>query len=208
MRGALWLVCVGSLASQGCASVDESPSAVARAGESTPDALRSNEPARRGAVVGGERVRRVAQWPDDAVIDEWVVTMMPPVSAATLDELTLPALVSTRPGFARTTQVMPGRRWYATWSQHEGLTVTLNASGEARVHAHVGPFPGNERVRGVDAFVTQNETIWSVAWIEHGIAYDLNLECESPTMPECQDSEFAMELAEDLAFVGPREAVR
>jgi hypothetical protein len=188
--------------------VDESPAVEVRSADAVPGALRSTETPRRGAILGGERVRRVAQWPDDDAIDESVVTMMPSASRASVDELTLPALVSNRPGFASTTMVLPGQRWYAMWSQHEGLTVTLNASGEARVYAHVQPFPGNERVRGTDAFVTQNESIWSVAWIEHGIAYDLNLECESPTMPECQDSAFAMELAEDLVYVGPREAAR
>ena len=134
--------------------------------------------------------------------------MMPSASRAAIDELTLPALVSSRREFADNTEVMPGQRWYATLSRFDGLTVTLNASGEARVYSHVKPFTGNERVRDTDAFVTQNETIWSVAWIENGIAYDLGLECESPTMPECQDGAFAVELAEDLVYVGPREGAR
>lgn len=178
----------------------------------SPDALRSHEPPRRGVVLGGERVRRVAQWPDDAAIDASVVAMMPSASRLAIDEVTLPVLVSSRPALAGTTKVMsppPSRGgWYATWAQHEGLTVTLNASGEARVHPHVKPFSGNARVRDAEAFVTQNETIWSVTWVENGIAYDLGLECESPTMPECQDGAYAMELAEDLAYVGPREGVR
>ena len=174
----------------------------------TLDRLRSNAPPRRGTILGGERVRRVARWPSDAAIDEAVVAMMPAAGRSAIETLPLPALVSTRPGFASTTAVMAGERWYSTWARHDSLTVTLGASGEARVHPHVKPFSGNERVRETEAFVTQNEAIWSVTWIENGVAYDLGLECERPTMPECQDGSYAMALAEDLAYVGPREGAR
>lgn len=204
-RKSIILACLG--AATGCAAPEDASTPTA-ARSATPDALRSPEPPRRGTVLGGERVRRVAQWPVDDAIDESVVAMMPPTERGAIDELTLPALVSSRPEFASSTKVMPGPRWYATWSQHDGLTVTLNASGEARVHPHVSSFEGNERVRGTDAFVTQNETIWSVTWVENGIAYDLGLECKSPTMPQCQSGAYAMDLAEDLVFVGPREGTR
>ncbi len=190
-----------------CASADESslPSAERSA---TPDELRSDETPRRGVVLGGERVRRVPRWPADNEIDESVIAMMPSSGRSALDKLSLPGLVLRRHEFASTTKVMSGHHWYATWAKHDGLVVTLNVSGEARVYPHVKPFEGNERVREQAAFVTQNETIWSVTWVENGIAYDLGLECESPTMPECQDSAFAIGLAEDLAYVGPREDAR
>lgn len=201
------MVLVAALLVPGCASMDDT-SSPSRERSAEVAALRSDEAPRRGSVLGGERVRRVAQWPDDDAIDEMVVAMMPSASRAAIDALTLPALVSSRREFADNTKVMPGQRWYATWSQHDGLTVTLNASGEARVYPHIEPFTGNERVRDTDAFVSQNETIWSVTWIENGIAYDLGLECESPTMPECQDGAYAVELAEALVYVGPREGAR
>jgi hypothetical protein len=130
----------------GCASVDDT-STTTRERSATLDALRSDELPRRGAVLGGERVRRVAQWPSDDAIDETVVAMMPSASRAAIDVLTLPALVSSRREFADNTEVVPGPRWYATSSRSGGLTVTLNASGEARVYSHVKPFAGNERVR-------------------------------------------------------------
>ena len=198
---------VGSLVVLGCGSVDE---AVAPSHERSvaSEALRSNCVPRRGTLVGGERVRRVAQWPSDDAIDAAVLEAMSTEALDALERATLPVLVSTRPEFAATTAVMPSERWYATWARHDGLTVTLNASGEARVYPHVTPFSGNERVRDSEAFVTQNETIWSVTWIEHGVAYDLGLECESPTMPQCQDGATALALAESLAYVGPREAAR
>ncbi|MBV1862549.1 MAG: hypothetical protein KUG77_29270 [Nannocystaceae bacterium] len=191
----------------GCASADESSLAPAER-SATPDELRSEETPRRGAVLGGERVRRVPQWPGDDEIEESVISMMPAGGRSAVDDLSLPGFVLRRREFASTTTVMLGHHWYATWAQHDGLIVTLNVSGEARVHPHVKPFEGNERVRGQAAFVTQNETIWSVTWVENGVAYDLGLECESPTMPQCQGAAFAMELAEDLAYVGPREDAR
>lgn len=190
-----------------CAPADES--SLPSAGRSaTPDELRSEQTPRRGAVLGGERVRRVPQWPTDDEIDESVISMMTSSGRSAVDDLSLPGLVLRRHEFASTTKVMPGQHWYATWAKHDGLIVTLNVSGEARVYPHVKPFEGSERVRDQAAFVAQNETLWSVTWVENGIAYDLGLECESPTMPQCQSGAFAMGLAEDLAYVGPREDAR
>ena len=163
---------------------------------------------KRGRMLGGERVRRVVQWPRDAELDAATVAKMPGESQTAIDVLPLPGLVSSRPEYASSTTLMQGKHWYASWSQHEGLTVTLNASGEARVYPHVKPHQGPDRIRGTYGFVAQNEAVWSVTWIEHGVAYDLSLECETPTMPECQDGAFASGLAEDLVFVGPREGVR
>lgn len=208
MKSVIQSFAVAGLLLQGCAAADEAASpVVARA--ATDDALRSEAQPKRALVLGGERVRRVAQWPSDEAIDDDLVAMMSAQARSALDTLPLPALVSSREGFARSTTIMPGARWYATWARHEDLTVTLNASGEAKVYPHVrGGFTGNERVREREAFVTQNEGIWSVTWIENGVAYDLGLECESPTMPQCQDGAFAMELVEDLRYVGPREGAR
>lgn len=153
-------------------------------------------------------MRRVAQWPSDEAVASEVLASVPAETRAALRGSPLPVLVSKRVGFTGSTTFTKGPRWFATWSQHDGLTVTLNASGEARVYPHVRGFAGNETVRGHEAFVAQNEGIWSVTWVEHGVAYDLGLECESPTMPQCQDGAYAVGLAEDLAYVGPREAAR
>ncbi|MEM6291131.1 MAG: hypothetical protein AAGA54_07690 [Myxococcota bacterium] len=191
----------------GCASAEERP-APSPVRAAAADALTGTAKPSRGRMLGGERVRRVAQWPDDDAIDWSARDGLSVEASAAIDTLSLPALVSTDPAFAASTQVMAGKRWYATWAQKDGLTVTLNASGEARVYAHIPPFEGTHRVRDIEAFVTQNETIWSATWVEHGIAYDLGLECKSPTMPECQDEATIIELAESLAFVGPAEDVR
>lgn len=193
----------------GCASTDAEPTSRLRDARDAQQADQLEAPApRRGKMLGGERVRRIVEWPDDAAIDDVIRGELSEAALASIDGLPLPVLVSSRPSYAQVTEVMKGEHWYATLAKVDGLTVTLNASGEARVYPHIKPFSGNERVHDQEAFVTQNETIWSVTWIEHGVSYDLGLECESPTMPQCQDGAYVLELAEDLVFVGPQEDAR
>ncbi len=196
---------VVSSASWSCATVEEPQPPAHRQAELD---LQAPASPRRGRVLGGERIRRVVRWPADDAVDARTSAALSLSARATIDSLSLPALVLPQPEFARSTQVMRGEHWYATTARYDGLTVTLNASGQARVVPGLGHHPGKHRVRDTDGLVSQNEAIWSVTWIENGVAYDLGLECESPTMPQCQDGAYAAELAEALVFVGPREDVR
>jgi hypothetical protein len=70
------LMVIGSLGLGAC--VSDEPVVQPRA--AAVDALRSDAPPRRGRVRGGERVRRVAQWPSDDDVEASVVAMLPSAS--------------------------------------------------------------------------------------------------------------------------------
>jgi hypothetical protein len=143
------------------------------------------------------------QWPGDADADAQLVARLPPQLRADVGAAPLPVLLPTTVGLEGA-KLMRGDDWYALWVAQDGLTITLNASGTARVHPHVrgGNLP--HTVRGSEALVTQNEAVWTATWIEHGVAYDLGLECADPSMAACSDDAMVRQLAESLAFAGGR----
>ena len=61
-------------------------------------------------------------------------------------------------------------------------------------------------MRGEPAFVSENRRIWTVSWLEHGVAYGLDIECASPTDTRCTDENFAITLVDELTYVGGRNA--
>ena len=62
--------------------------------------------------------------------------------------------------------------------------------------------PGTHTLRGQEAFLTRTEGIWPGSWIEHGVAYDLGIECAPVDAPPCDDERELEALAEGLRFVG------
>ncbi len=80
--------------------------------------------------------------------------------------------------------------------------MSIHGTRLAHEYRDIPPAKGPARVRAQSAFVTQNEGIWSVSWPENGVAYDLDVECESRSDERCKGERFVMGLAEDLHFVG------
>lgn len=165
----------------------------------------SGKPLQRGAVLGGEKVQRAVQWPSAEALDAGVRDQLDSRFRDALASSPLPVLVPRSEEMLRTAELYQGEHWIAISAKTEEVAVSLNASGMARVYPHISKTPLPHMVRGGEGLVTQNETIWSASWIENGVAYDLSVECVSPTMPQCQDSSYTEDLVATLAFVGGRE---
>jgi hypothetical protein len=87
--------------------------------------------------------------------------------------------------------------------REDGVTVSLQANRLARRHAALPPALGRDVVRGRDAWITQNEGIWSATWTEHGVSYVLEVECARPGEDaRCASDAYVRALAEELVFVG------
>jgi hypothetical protein len=54
------------------------------------------------------------------------------------------------------------------------------------------------------AFVGENRRIWTVSWIEHNVAYSLDLECATADDERCADERAALGWADELRYVGGR----
>jgi len=165
----------------------------------------------RGKVRGGERMRRSVKWPGADARDLAAYEAFDAGSRAAIDGAPVPVLVPGPELVLDRRQVMNGPEWYAFWGQRETagieVTITVQASRMARVYPGVRPQPGPHTLRGQEAWVTRNEGIWSASWIEHGVAYDLGIECAPVDAPPCDDQRELERLAEGLRYAGGREEV-
>lgn len=161
-------------------------------------------PPSRGLVRGGERMRRTVRWPEAATRDVGAYEALDARSREAIDQAPVPVLVPALDVELDERRVMHGPEWAAFWGKREGVTITLQASRMARVHPGVRPQPGPHTLRGREGFVSRNEGIWTASWIEHGVAYDLGLECAPVDAPPCDDQASIEALAEGLVYVGGR----
>lgn len=199
----------GLLVGLGCGAMPPEPAGQQRAAvDEDRGADLSARPPDRGKARGGERMRRTVRWPDAEARDGAAYEGFDARSRVAIDEAPVPVLVPAPAVALDERSVMRGPEWYAFWGRRAAgdaeaaVTITLQASRMARVYPGVRPQAGQHTLRGLPAFVTQNEGIWSASWIEHGVAYDLGLECAPPDAAPCHDQAELEALAEGLRYVG------
>jgi hypothetical protein len=212
MRTAKTMVVVGSLVLGGLGCGTTPPEPMGQRQATVVDDLDVRAPS-RGKVRGGERMRRTVAWPAEALRDLDAYAGFDPRSRTAIDAAPVPVLVPGPEVALDQREVLQGPEWYAFWGRREGaatvaVTITLHASGMARVYPGVRPQPGPQTLRGQPAFVSRNEGIWSASWIEHGVAYDLGLECAPVDAPPCHDEAELEALVEGLRYVGGRQATK
>jgi len=159
-------------------------------------------------LLAGERVVRIPRWPATSTIDHAVRERLPAETRAAVDVSPVPVLVPADPTWLARATVFTARGqdggpgWgYALSARRGEVTLAVQASRIATVLVGVGHLRGNKRLRGVDGFLSVNDGIRTAAWIEHGIAYSLDLECRDPEGPECSDDALR-EAVEGLVYVG------
>lgn len=199
---------VGPLLGLACGATPPEPTAQQRAAVGDPADDLAVRPPDRGQVRGGERMRRTVRWPEASTRDVAAYERLDAESRAAVDQAPVPVLVPALEVELDEHRVMHGPEWAAFWGQDRTevatVTITLNASRMARVIPGVRPQPGPHTLRGREAFVSRNEGIWTAAWVEHGVAYDLGLECAPVDAPPCDDQAGIEALAEGLVYVGGR----
>lgn len=162
----------------------------------------------RGRVIGGEAIARIVAWPgDDALARDRVGTLSESDREA-IGRSPVPVLVPASADADGEARVMALPHGYAFWQQDGERTVSLQASGTARVIEGLAPAPANAVVRGREAWSTRNEGIVVTSWIEHGAAYALQIECARASDEACTRDEVVLALAESLVFVGPDAGAR
>jgi hypothetical protein len=57
-------------------------------------------------------------------------------------------------------------------------------------------------------FLTRNEDIWSASWIEHGVAYSFEVECDRRVVPWCDDEAEILGRVESLVLVAAKGGAR
>lgn len=170
-----------------------------------PAAIAGSKP-QRGRVLGGEKAARIVAWPEPARIDQGARASYGAELQARIDDAPVPVLAPPEAG-ARAV-LSSGASWYALTVHGDGYLLHTHGSGEARVHPHVRTFEPTHPMRDGAGFVTRNEEIWSASWIEHGVAYSFEVECDRRVVSWCDDEKAFMARLESLVYVGGRGGAR
>lgn len=186
------------MSTSGCATREAEPAPESQ--------VRSHEPgitaarARRGAVIGGERVRRSIVQPDASMRDAVALARYAPDVQLAIASSPVPVLAPSDPGTHAT--MTTGRHWYALTVHGEGFVAMAQGSGEARVHPHIRTADPTHPMRKNGGFLTRNDGIWAASWIEGGAAYSMEIECDRRVVAWCDDEAEILRRVDTLVFVG------
>ena len=132
---------------------------------------------------------------------------LPPLARERVAASQVPVLLPPRKEWLAAAGVATKPTWTTASMRADSLTIVVTASRAARVVPGVKPHEGNVKVRGENhGFVTQNEGIWAVSWMENHIAYSVEVECDQAGDARCADGSFALGVAGDLVFAGGESA--
>jgi hypothetical protein len=192
------------LAASGCETGPTVAEPVALGPSGRPGATAAERPA--PAVDAPSTVVKEVAWPARAEIDEGARAALTPTARAAVAEAAVPVLVPTGADWLARGKVMNGEHWFAYAATGDGLTLSIQGTRLAHRRPSVPQAQGSRRVRGAAAFVGENRRIWTVSWLEHNVAYALDLECAAAVDTRCADEQAALAWAEGLRYVGGRGA--
>lgn len=156
----------------------------------------------RGRLVGGEAVARTVEWPDEAELDRSTFALLPAELQDRISVAPGPVLAPSDPRWLDEPAFFVGETWATLVTKHADVTLDLSLSTQATLVPGLRPEMPPGMIRGVPGTLTQNEGIWSVSWIEYGVAYALEIGCATPGRGICADDRGIIALAESLVLVG------
>lgn len=166
-----------------------------------PAAIEAPRARQRGTILGGEKVVRRASWPAPQAISASTRARFTAESLARIDRAPLPVLAPPDVAPDHTT-VTVGPHWYAISTHVDGVTLRVEGSAKARTYPHVEPVPPSHPMREAGGFLGNNEGIWTASFVEGGIAYAFEMECDRSDDPRCADETDTSARIEALVHVG------
>ena len=166
------------------------------------------------AAVSPERAHNVTQTVTQpatasaqpaAAVDETALASMPAKARDQVAAAPVPVLAPAEPQLLEQAKVTIGNGYYSLSSATNGVTLVIQGTPLSQdtgtlAGAPVSPtIVGNRRV-----FATANEGIRSATWVERGVAYSLDVECNNPSDRRCASDEYVLSLVSKLALLGGR----
>ena len=155
-------------------------------------------------VTGGEIIRPQVTFPPSSKVARDVRAALPSEARQALKRATMPVIVPSAAKKLRAITLVVEPEFYALSAKTED-NVSISVQGtRARVrYDEIPAMPGKTPLHdGILGHVTQNEGIWTAAWLENEVAYSVDFECASPDDAACADATRVIALAKELAYVG------
>ena len=102
----------------------------------------------------------------------------------------------------RTPTLIVEASFYAVTLHSGGATINVQGTRVAHVYEGIDPHPGNRELRAGRGFVTENEGIRAASFVENGVAYSVDVECEDRHDDRCTSDAFVTDIVNRLAYVG------
>jgi hypothetical protein len=142
------------------------------------------------------------RWPAPDRLDRAALTALPKAAAHAVRVSRVPVLIPPAGELLAAPVVVARDDWTSFWARTPDITVSLMMTRLAHRYGKIPPMRGPHKVRGLPAFVTENEGIRSATWLENGVSYTLDIECASPGAPACASEAWLLSLAQQLVYVG------
>lgn len=141
------------------------------------------------------------RWPAESEVDRGLIARLSPELRAQVESAPVPVLLPPALDYGRAKMTVEPA-YYALSAPDDGVTIALQATKRGHHWDDVAPATGSHRLRGVGAFISKNEEIRTASWIENGVAYVLDVECERRLDLRCADDRYTVALIESLRFAG------
>lgn len=136
-----------------------------------------------------------------APVDRAALAALAPDARQAVTRATMPVLALADARFATQAFVVEPA-FYAQSAKANGLTIAIQGTKPSVRVDGVPATTGDRRVRGGAGFVSENEGIRTATFVENGIAYAVDVECERRDDTRCTEDTFVLEIASALAYVG------
>jgi len=141
-------------------------------------------------------------WPDPSTLDRAARATLAEKAAASVRASRVPVLLPAGKEWLAAAVVLSKPQWTSASMRQGDASVATTARRAAHVVPGIEPTRGNRPIRGTMGFVTQNERVWVVSWIENNVAYTTEVECAHESDVRCADDSFVIGLANGLVYVG------
>jgi hypothetical protein len=147
------------------------------------------------------RVMAVVDWKSAAAYRRVSAAVLPGALRSVLTEAPVPALVPRAPSVLSRGKATRGASWYALSMPLEEHTVFITGNN---AEVFVPGVSDNASPRAeFDPRITRTRGIVSAAFNAFGVAYVVEVECQSPfDDPRCTKDEYVRSLVDDLAIAG------
>jgi hypothetical protein len=200
------LACNGSTDKPGAPSTSATGS-VAITPTPTPSATATSTGETKGGPPDVTGAPAPITWPALPASAAAVRGALPKAAQERIRESRVPALVPEDTALLHAGVIVVSPSFYAFSATAGGVSVAIHGTNVVHDYPHLTPAAtGGTPLRGTKGLVTLAEGIRHATWIENGVAYAVDVECDKAGDERCTKDTYVVGLVEKLVYVGGAHA--